>query len=181
MSKTGELTVARLVQGPHHNTLVHASLSFRCAIGPAGVSAHKREGDGATPLGILPLRRVLYRPDKVRAPRCEFAVSPIRPNDGWCDAPGDPNYNRPVTLPYPASTESLWRDDDLYDVVVVLGYNDDPPIDGLGSCIFMHVARPDYAPTQGCIALAPADLYRLIEAVPPLAAIDTSPSPASMD
>ncbi len=86
----------------------------------------------------------------------------MRRQDGWCDAVSDRNYNRPVQHPYSASAERLWRDDALYDLVIVLGYNDHPRRQGLGSAIFMHVARPDYAPTEGCIALRPADLRRFL-------------------
>ena len=132
----------------------------RCALGPAGVveAADKREGDGATPAGAWPMRRGLYRPDRAPAPRTALPMSPIAPDDGWCDAPGDAAYNQPVVLPYPASAERMWREDGLYDLVVVLGYNDSPPVPGRGSAIFMHIARPGYAPTEGCVALARADL-----------------------
>ena len=87
----------------------------------------------------------------------------IRRHDGWCDAPADRNYNRPVRLPYAASAERLWREDELYDVVVILNYNVRPRSRGRGSAIFMHVARPGYAPTEGCIALARGHLLRLLE------------------
>jgi len=122
----------------------------------------KREGDGATPIGAWPLRAVMYRPDRTARPRCALRVSPIRPDDGWCDDPSDRNYNRPVRLPYPASHELLWREDHLYDLVVVLGYNDGPRIRGRGSAIFMHLAAPDFAPTAGCIALREPDLRKLL-------------------
>lgn len=136
----------------------------RCALGPAGVveADAKREGDGATPLGVWPMRRVLYRPDRGGAPPTALPVAPLTPDDGWCDDPADANYNRPVTLPYPARCETLWREDELYDVVVILAHNDDPPVPGLGSAIFLHCARPDYAPTQGCVALARADLLDVL-------------------
>ncbi|HEX7760428.1 MAG TPA: L,D-transpeptidase family protein, partial [Caulobacteraceae bacterium] len=88
--------------------------------------------------------------------------APIAPSDGWCDAPADPAYNRPVTLPYPASAEHLWREDHVYDLIVVLGHNDDPPVAGMGSAIFLHLARPDYAPTEGCVALSRPDLERVL-------------------
>src|SRR5690554_2419769 len=103
---------------------------FRCALGRAGIAAAKREGDGATPVGRFPMRRVLYRPDRGEAPATRLPIAPIAPDDGWCDDPGDPAYNRPVRLPYPARCETLWRADALYDVVVVLGHNDDPPVPG---------------------------------------------------
>lgn len=136
----------------------------RCALGPAGViaAADKREGDGATPLGVWPIRRVLYRPDRGAAPATALPMAPIAPDDGWCDAPDDPAYNQPVTLPYPASAERMWREDELYDIVVILGHNDDPPVPGMGSAIFLHCAKPGYPPTQGCVALARADLEALL-------------------
>jgi L,D-peptidoglycan transpeptidase YkuD (ErfK/YbiS/YcfS/YnhG family) len=131
-----------------------------CALGKGGLkpAADKREGDGAAPIGIWPIRRLLYRPDKGQPPITALETAPIGPDDGWCDAPGDPAYNRPVTLPYPASAERMWRDDGLYDLVVVLGHNDDPPVSPLGSCIFLHLAKPNYAPTEGCVALSRADM-----------------------
>lgn len=143
--------------------------TVRCALGPSGVveAALKREGDGATPLGLWPLRRVLFRPDRGPAPRTALAAEPIAPDDGWCDDPADPAYNRPVKLPYPASAERLWRDDGIYDLVVVLGHNDDPPVAGAGSAIFLHLARPGYSPTEGCVALARADLEEVLALVAP--------------
>ena len=135
-----------------------------CALGRSGViaAADKREADGATPLGRWRLRRVLYRADWVGAPVTPLPCSAIARDDGWCDAPRDRAYNRQVKLPYPASCERLWREDRLYDLVCVLGHNDDPPVPGLGSAIFLHVARPDYGPTEGCIALSRADLQGLL-------------------
>lgn len=84
------------------------------------------------------------------------------PGMGWCDAPSDPNYNRQVRYPYRASAEALWRDDGLYDLVAVLDYNVRPRVRGRGSAIFMHVARPGYLPTEGCIALRKDHLRRLL-------------------
>ena len=136
----------------------------RCALGRGGVipADEKREGDGASPLGLWPIRRVLYRPDKGGPPPTALPTQPLGPDDGWCDDPANPRYNRPVTHPYPASAERMWRDDSLYDLVAVLGHNDDPPIPGAGSAIFLHLAREGYAPTQGCIALDREDLTTLL-------------------
>ncbi|WP_333587454.1 L,D-transpeptidase family protein [Phenylobacterium sp.] len=143
--------------------------AFPCAIGKGGMVAaqDKREGDGASPLGAWPLRRVLYRPDRGPAPRTALPVSPIAPDDGWCDDPAHPDYNRPVKRPFDASHEALWREDGLYDLVVVLGHNDDPPAAPLGSAIFLHLAKPDYAPTEGCIALARPDLEAVLALAAP--------------
>jgi L,D-peptidoglycan transpeptidase YkuD (ErfK/YbiS/YcfS/YnhG family) len=141
----------------------------RAALGWGGLrpSAEKREGDGAGPIGAWPIRRLLYRPDKGAAPRTALPVQAIGREDGWCDAPLDKAYNRPVALPYPASAERLWRDDHLYDLVVVLGHNDDPVVPGAGSAIFLHLAKPDYSPTEGCVALARPDLEALLAAAQP--------------
>jgi L,D-peptidoglycan transpeptidase YkuD (ErfK/YbiS/YcfS/YnhG family) len=134
----------------------------RAAIGRAGISGDKREGDGATPAGSFLMRRVLYRPDREARPGTALPVLALDPADGWCDAPGDAAYNRPVRLPYRAQAETLWRLDALYDLVVVLGYNDAPVLPGRGSAIFLHLAAPDYRPTEGCIALARADLVAVL-------------------
>lgn len=142
------------------------SFSAPCALGRGGAvaAAIKREGDGATPLGDWPLRRVYYRMDRVAPPLTLLPVEPIRADLGWCDDPADPHYNQPVTLPYAASHERMLRQDALYDLVVVLGHNDAPVIPGQGSAIFWHLARPDWQPTAGCIATRPAVLQRLLVA-----------------
>lgn len=142
--------------------LLVAGRPFRAALGRGGIRGDKWEGDGATPTGLLPLRRVLYRPDRVAAPAATVAVSPITRDDGWCDDPGRAEYNRPVRLPFRGSAEALWRDDAVYDIIGVLGWNDDPVQPRRGSAIFLHVAHPDYAPTEGCIALRLDDLQSIL-------------------
>lgn len=138
------------------------ALRLRCALGKGGVSTAKHEGDGATPIGAFAMRRLLYRADRGAVPLTRLPKAPIARNDGWCDDPADAAYNQPVKLPYRARAEHLWRADRLYDLVVVLGYNDDPVIAGAGSAIFLHIAAADYTPTQGCIALASEDLRRVL-------------------
>jgi L,D-peptidoglycan transpeptidase YkuD (ErfK/YbiS/YcfS/YnhG family) len=146
--------------------LVLGGLVLRCALGKGGIRtvAEKREGDGATPAARMPLRRVLFRADRGPPPRCAVPVEPIAPEDGWCDDPGHRAYNRPVRLPFDASHERLWREDPLYDIVGVLGWNDDPVERGRGSAIFLHLARPDFAPTEGCVALDARDLRAVLAA-----------------
>jgi L,D-peptidoglycan transpeptidase YkuD (ErfK/YbiS/YcfS/YnhG family) len=146
----------------------------RCALGKAGVrpAAEKREGDLASPAGVWPIRRVLYRPDRGEPPQTALPVAALSPDDGWCDAPDDPAYNRPIKLPYPASAEKMWRDDHLYDIVVALGHNDDPPAAPMGSCIFLHLAREGYLPTEGCVAVARADMEALLAAARPGDAVE---------
>ncbi|MDZ4866930.1 MAG: L,D-transpeptidase family protein [Alphaproteobacteria bacterium] len=140
---------------------------YKCAVGYGGIRADKKEGDGATPAGSWPIRHVLFRPDRVRIPKMKFDVRDLKPNDGWCDAPSDLNYNRPVQLPYAASAEALWRKDGIYDVIAVLGYNDDPVVPGRGSAIFLHIARANYSPTVGCVALARENLLVFLSKATP--------------
>ena len=150
---------------------------FRCALGPGGPAAGKREGDGTTPVGKFPLRRLLYRPDRLPPPPTGLHVSPISPGDGWCDDPADPLYNRPVQLPYRARHERLWRDDEVYDLIAVLGHNDDPVVPGAGSAVFLHVARPDFSPTAGCIVLARDDLLAVLAGAGPGDCVMVVPAP----
>lgn len=144
-ARTRSATCGFLFTGP---------LVLPCALGRSGRSARKREGDGATPSGVWRPLLVLYRADRVTRPRTRLPVRPLRVDDGWCDAVGDRNYNRPVRHPYTASAERLWREDGLYDVIFVLDHNQRPRVQGAGSAIFVHVARPGYSPTEGCVALA---------------------------
>ena len=134
-----------------------------CAIGPAGIGDKRAEGDGVTPRGTFAIREIFYRADRLAAPRVALPLRMIATDDGWCDASDDPNYNRLVKLPYGASAETMWREDGLYDLVAVIGFNDHPVVAGKGSAIFLHIAKPDYAPTAGCVALARADLLAALE------------------
>lgn len=152
-------------------------LSLRCGLGRTGMSYRKRESDGATPVGRWPILDVLYRPDRRQGLYGAYArgMRRLRPCDGWCDAAGDRNYNRPVRHPYPASAETLWRDDHLYDVIVVLEHNHVPRIQHHGSAIFMHLARVmedgALAPTAGCVALRRRDLAIVLEKLRPGSAV----------
>lgn len=139
----------------------------RAAIGPGGIALKGGEGDGITPRGTYPIREIFYRADRIAKPDTALPLRAIEKDDGWCDAPADPNYNRLVKLPYPASAENMWRDDHLYDLVAVLGYNDDPVVPGKGSAIFLHLAKPDYAPTHGCVALNHDDALAALKQLRP--------------
>jgi L,D-peptidoglycan transpeptidase YkuD (ErfK/YbiS/YcfS/YnhG family) len=141
------------------------------ACGRGGVRADKREGDGASPAGTFPLLCCYYRPDRLAAPQTGLSANALRPTDGWVDDPADPQYNRLVSLPFAASHEEMWRDDGLYDIVVPLGYNTDPPVAGRGSAIFLHVAQTDFAPTAGCIAIARDALLGLLPLLGPVSTI----------
>ncbi len=140
-----------------------------CRIGRDGAIAeqHGQEGDFKTPLGTYILRYGFYRADRLPKPPCALPFWPIRNNDGWCDDPSDVAYNQTVRLPYPASAESLIRDDPAYDIIIVLGHNDSPPQAGKGSAIFLHVTRIDDKQTAGCVAVSPEVMAQLLPKLSP--------------
>ena len=158
--------MSRLIVSADHKNSTLGKLSFgtrsyRCALGRSGIRVDKREGDGSTPVGVFAFRRLLYRADRLNAPLTKLPQHKISQCDGWCDWPSDANYNRLVQLPYPVSAENLWREDNVYDLIFVIGHNDDPVVPNLGSAVFMHVATADYAPTAGCVALSQQDLLEI--------------------
>ncbi|HUC10017.1 MAG TPA: L,D-transpeptidase family protein [Stellaceae bacterium] len=140
----------------------------RAAIGWAGVSTQKKEGDGTTPAGVFPLIRAFYRADRISPPpQTRLPLRALSPRDGWVDDPADRSYNHLVSLPYPAHTEAMWLADAVYDLLVVIGYNIAPVIRGAGSAIFLHIARPDFSPTAGCVAIEQAALVKLMPLLGP--------------
>jgi L,D-peptidoglycan transpeptidase YkuD (ErfK/YbiS/YcfS/YnhG family) len=156
------IVVRRAPGNPRHGRLALGHGVVRAALGRGGVAALKREGDGATPLGRFPVRAVLYRADRMKRPRTLLPLRAIRSNDAWCEDPADRSYNRLVEASSRPGIDRLSRDDRLYDVILVLGFNDRPRVRGRGSAIFVHLARQNYAPTAGCIGLAPRDLLALL-------------------
>jgi L,D-peptidoglycan transpeptidase YkuD (ErfK/YbiS/YcfS/YnhG family) len=159
--------VATAAGGRTRGLLIAGTLVVPCALGRSGIRHHKREGDGVTPAGRWRMVSVMVRPDRWPLPDTALPVSAIGPDDGWCDDPRHRAYNRPVALPFPASHERLWRDDGLYDAVIVLDYNLADPLPGHGSAIFLHIARENFAPTEGCVAIAPDAMRKLLARVGP--------------
>jgi len=152
---------------------------WRCTVGAGGVREDKVEGDAATPAGTFPLRRIYFRNDRLVLPKVRLPARPINEHDGWCDDPRSSTYNRLVHIPNEWSHEKMWREDGRYDLVVVVGYNDDPPEGEWGSAIFLHVARADYAPTRGCVALARDDLLELVTLIGPETRLNVLSIPAA--
>jgi L,D-peptidoglycan transpeptidase YkuD (ErfK/YbiS/YcfS/YnhG family) len=173
------LVRVRAAAGATVGTLAVQDLAFACALGGAGIVARKAEGDRATPEGRFALREVFWRPDRGPAPATGLPCSPLAPDDGWCDDPADPAYNRRVRRPYLGRHEALWREDGLYDLLAVIGWNDAPPVPHRGSAIFLHVAASGpfgLEPTAGCVALALADLRAVLALCAPDTRIDIAPA-----
>ena len=157
------------------SSLAWASLGerrWRCVVGAGGVREDKVEGDAATPAGEYPLRHIYFRNDRLVLPKVRLPARPIGERDGWCDDPQSPAYNRLIHLPSSSSHEKMWREDGLYDLVVVVGYNDNPPEGEWGSAIFLHIARQDMSPTRGCVAFARDDLLELVTLIGPATRIN---------
>ncbi|MGQ3672286.1 L,D-transpeptidase family protein [Xanthobacter sp. TB0136] len=168
-------TVRRRPGRPHEGLLLGAGPAIAVAIGQNGIWPLKREGDKRSPAGSWRIVRVLYRPDHGPRPITRLPCAPLRPDDGWCDASGHRLYNRPVKLPFSASHERMWRDDALYDLVLVLDHNSRPRMRNHGSAVFIHLARPGFAGTEGCVALRRADMRRLLARLSPDARITLLP------
>ncbi|WP_029556375.1 L,D-transpeptidase family protein [Xanthobacter sp. 91] len=170
------IAVSRRPGTRHRGILRAGGLSIPVALGRSGIGADKREGDGRTPAGRWRILALLYRPDHGPRPVSRFPTRPLRPADGWCDDRADRRYNCPVTLPLggarKVSHEKMWRDDALYDLVLVIDHNQRPRIAGRGSAVFVHLARPGFTATEGCVALRRADMTRLLARLKPGAVID---------
>ena len=152
--------------------LIAGPLALPVALGRTGIRADKREGDGGTPRGTFRLRRLWFRADRALPPRTRLPLRRIGRSDGWCEDPRDRRYNRPLRLPRDHPGDRLWRTDGLYDLIVELDHNTRPRIAGRGSAVFVHVARPGFPPTAGCVALAEPALRRLLERAGPRTRID---------
>lgn len=161
-----------------HNTARWGDIEFTCAIGRGGfiMPEQKIEGDGATPIGRWIMREVFYRPDRLPAPLTTLKARPMSSDDGWCEVPQDVNYNKFVKHPYAVDVDKMWREDHLYDLVVPLGYNDNPVVPNKGSAIFLHLARPDLSPTAGCVALRLEDLLLILQQADTLSAVQVRPT-----
>jgi L,D-peptidoglycan transpeptidase YkuD (ErfK/YbiS/YcfS/YnhG family) len=162
------LTVRARPGHPTKGLLNAGGLVFPCALGRGGISANKREGDGATPLASMRVVSGYFRSDHFPPGRkTRLRMQPIDAALGWCEVPDDRNYNRPVKIPYGASHETMRRADRLYDACLVLDWNISPRRRGRGSAIFFHLARPDFTPTQGCVAVTAKVMARLLPHLSP--------------
>ena len=169
MRKTSlrRLIVRRKPAQPTRGVLVAGQMALPVALGRAGIKANKREGDGATPRGAFRLKRLWWRADRHPRPPTMLPGRRITAADGWCEDPRDRRYNKPVTVAPQSNADRLARADGLYDFIVELDHNTRPRIAGRGSAVFIHVARPGFAPTAGCVALKAGALRRLLARIGP--------------
>ena len=160
-SRISLLRVRPLAGDRARGWLTAGPLRVPCALGPAGIVRIKREGDRGTPAGRFQLLWGYYRPDRWRPLTAGAPLKPMRRDQGRCEDPSSPRYNRPVRLPAADCTDRMWRDDHLYDLTFVLDQNFSRRAKGRGSAIFFHLAREGLAPTAGCVAIRAADMRKL--------------------
>jgi L,D-peptidoglycan transpeptidase YkuD (ErfK/YbiS/YcfS/YnhG family) len=137
------------------------------ALGRAGIKANKREGDGATPRGSFRPRRLWWRADRHPRPRTALPVRAIQPEDAWCENPRSRHYNQPVRLELDQAADRLRRGDHLYDFIIEIDHNTVPRVSGRGSAVFLHLARPGFSPTAGCVSMTKSAMLRLLERIGP--------------
>jgi L,D-peptidoglycan transpeptidase YkuD (ErfK/YbiS/YcfS/YnhG family) len=170
MQRTDHTAIIHVSVRPGRRTQGLMRAGFWCvpvALGRGGVRANKREGDGATPRGRFRPLRLWWRADRLPRPSTLLPARRIRVADAWCEDPNDRRYNRPFRRSASEPGDRLWRDDGLYDIFVEIDHNTRPRIAGRGSAVFIHFARPGFAPTAGCIALARRDLLKLLRRIGP--------------
>jgi L,D-peptidoglycan transpeptidase YkuD (ErfK/YbiS/YcfS/YnhG family) len=145
--------------------LKYKNLKFRCALGKAGIGEKSTEGDHITPEGAYKVIKVYYRKDRIKKITSKFKLVKIKKNMGWCDDPKSKKYNQLIKLPNRYSHEKFFKNDNSYDLIVILNYNTNPIIKNKGSAIFIHIAKKNYKSTAGCIALKKDDLLKLIKII----------------
>jgi L,D-peptidoglycan transpeptidase YkuD (ErfK/YbiS/YcfS/YnhG family) len=152
-----------IVKNPGY--LIYKNSKFRCSLGINGIKNKKKEGDGITPKGIFKLKKIYYRKDKVKNIVTKVKKIKITKDMGWCDDPKSKFYNKLIRLPSKFGHEKLYRKDDIYNLIIVLDYNMNPVSKNKGSAIFIHLAKKNYKPTQGCVGLKQNDLIKLIKMI----------------
>ena len=142
--------------------LYYLNYKIKCAIGKNGITKHKQEGDLKTPSGIFKLKKIFYRKDRIKFFNTPLKKNYIKKNMGWCDDVSSDYYNKEIKFPFNGTAESLWRKDNIYDLIIVINYNFRPIIKNKGSAIFLHICKKNYLPTKGCIAINKKDMFDLI-------------------
>ena len=144
-----------------NKSLIYNNYKVKCALGKRGIGNKKKEGDLITPKGSFKINGILYRPDKVKNLITKLRKKMINKKMGWCDDPKSKKYNQLIKLPFKFNFEKLYRNDDIYDIIFILSFNTNPVLKNKGSAIFIHIAKKNYSPTKGCVAIKKNDIKKL--------------------
>ena len=145
--------------------LSYKDYKVKCTIGKRGIKSRKKEGDLTTPRGIFKIKELYYRKDRIKGLRTKVKKIIIKKNMGWCDDSSSSKYNKIIKLPFNFSHEKLYRKDNIYDLMLVINFNMRPIKKNKGSAIFIHVAKKDFSPTKGCIAIKKNELKKLLKII----------------
>jgi L,D-peptidoglycan transpeptidase YkuD (ErfK/YbiS/YcfS/YnhG family) len=146
---------------------------FRARVGIHGLSAHRHEGDGATPVGSFGIGPTIYGLDP--NPGVSLGYHRLRCGDWWDGDSGSPTYNRfrhvrcGTTPSFRGASEALWRQTVAYREFAFIQYNAAPAVPGRGSAIFLHDDRG--RATNGCVSLPRRQLIQVLRALRPGARI----------
>jgi L,D-peptidoglycan transpeptidase YkuD (ErfK/YbiS/YcfS/YnhG family) len=161
------IRVHRAASDPRRGWLTADGWAVPVALGRGGILANKREGDGGTPKGTFHPLQLWWRADRHPQPQTHLPVRPIQTEDGWCEDPNDRRYNQPIRLVHGQAGDRLTREDHLYDFIVEIDQNFVPRIAGRGSAVFLHLARPNFSPTAGCVSMTKSAMLRLLRRLGP--------------
>ena len=142
--------------------LTYDNYKVKCAVGKRGIGKKQKEGDQITPKGIFSVKKILYRKDKVKRLRSKIKKMQIEKNMGWCDDPLSKDYNRLIKYPFSYKSENLYKKNNIYDIILVLNFNMQPIKKNKGSAIFIHIAKNNFEPTEGCVAIKKVELKKLV-------------------
>jgi L,D-peptidoglycan transpeptidase YkuD (ErfK/YbiS/YcfS/YnhG family) len=159
--------IRRAAGNPRRGRLVGAGISIPVALGRGGIRANKREGDGGTPSGSFHPQRLWWRADRHVRPRTFLPVRAIGDQDAWCEDPRHRHYNQPIRLARDSAGDRLKREDHLYDFIVEIDHNSRPRVRERGSAVFLHLARDNFGPTAGCVAMRKRAMLRLLQRLSP--------------
>jgi L,D-peptidoglycan transpeptidase YkuD (ErfK/YbiS/YcfS/YnhG family) len=152
---------------PRRGWLTAGQWTIQVALGRGGIIANKREGDGGTPKGVFHPKRLWWRADRYPRPKTFLTARAIRKEDAWCEDATSRHYNRPIKLLHNQDGDRLTRDDHLYDFIIEIDHNISPRIAGRGSAVFLHLARPSFSPTAGCISMKKSAMLQLLRQIGP--------------
>jgi L,D-peptidoglycan transpeptidase YkuD (ErfK/YbiS/YcfS/YnhG family) len=163
----GAISIHAAAGNPRRGWLIAGSQTIPVALGRGGIIANKREGDGGTPKGTFRPRRLWWRADRHPRPSTFLPVRAIRLDDAWCEDPSSRHYNRPLKIARDGDGDRFTRDDHLYDFIIEIDHNTLPTIAGRGSAVFLHLARPGFSPTAGCISMTKSAMLHLLRRTGP--------------
>ena len=143
-------------------SLLYKGYKLKCSIGKMGTTYSKKEGDLFTPKGLYKLGLLYYRKDRIKLTKCKIKKKVIKKNMGWCDDIRSKKYNREICFPFIYSAEKLYRNEKIYDIFINIKYNYRPTIKNKGSAIFLHLAKNNYKPTSGCVAIKKKDFLKIL-------------------